>query len=302
MSSADEPPASSASRSLGPALLKEIAGDHVMMVAAGLAFYGVFGLLPATAGAAALWGRLGDLDALRRSAESGAGVLPQAVVQPLEQFVTSVPQGFGGGLGLAVNLALVVWTSYRAAGGLLTALNIVYDVAETRGRLHRSVVALMVGLCGIALLFAALALSAVPPLLAPNLPQTVAWALLWMRWPAMGLVFALGLLVLFRYAPARDAAPWRPVAWGAVCAAVLWIATSVGVSLYVDHVGSFGRLYGSLGSVAVILVWFYASALAILAGAEIDSILAAPAAGRSDSAFKAALRHRQRAPANGRNA
>ena len=277
------------------ALHKETLSDHVLMVAAGLAFYAAFGLLPALAAAAALWGQVGGFDALKRLMESGNGLLPQGSVQVLQQFVTSVPEQFGDGVGLLVNLAIVVWTSYRAASGLLTALNIVYDVTEKRGRLRRAAVALAVGACGIALLFAALAMTALPLLLAHRFqPQLVA-GLRWLRWPALAVVFALSLSLLFRYAPSRDRPRWRWVGRGALAAALLWIAASAGVSFYVAHVASFGRLYGSLGSIAVVLLWFYASALAILAGAEIDAILAARAQGQPPAQLKSDLRRRERA-------
>lgn len=277
------------------ALREETLSDHVLMVAAGLAFYAAFGLLPALAAAAALWGQVEGFDALKHLMESGNGLLPQGSIQVLQQFVTSVPEQFGGGVGLLVNLALVVWTSYRAASGLLTALNIVYDVTEKRGWLRRAAVALAIGTCGIALLFAALAIALLPLLLTHRLPPQLVTGLRWLRWLALAVVFALSLSLLFRYAPSRDQPRWRWIGCGALAAALLWIAASAGVSFYVARVASFGRLYGSLGSIAVILLWFYASALAILAGAEIDAILAAQAQGRPPARLKSDLRRRERA-------
>ncbi len=122
------------------ALYAETFSDHVLMVGAGLAFYAVFGLLPALAAAAALWGQVGDFASLNQSFQAGKGVLPDQASGLLRQFITDVPEGFGGGIGLLINLGLVVVTSYRAAGGLLTALNIVYDVTETRTRIRRACV------------------------------------------------------------------------------------------------------------------------------------------------------------------
>ena len=287
------------SRSVLPDILRtlreEIPSDHVTMVAAGLAFHAVFGLLPALAAAAALWGQISDLGVLKNSADSGNILLPDGSVQLLKQFVDSVPAGLSGGLGLLLNLGIIIYTSQRAASGLLTALNIAYDVTERRGRVRRALVALAIGVCGIALLFIALAVMALPPLFGPQLQSQVVAQLLWLRWPALILVFVLGLGVLFRFAPSRDRICWRCVAWGAAVATVLWIAASLGVSFYVAHAASFGRLYGSLGSVAIVLLWFYASALSILAGAEIDAVLAARAEGRPPSRLPTEIRRRERA-------
>ena len=275
-------------------LREEVLSDHVQMVAAGLTFYAVFGLLPGLAAAAAVWGQFGHIGVLQQSVENGSNLIPHGTRSVLTQFVTSVPEGFGVGLGLLLNIGLVVLTCYRAASGLLTALNIVYDIAERRGRLRRAVVCLVVGVSGIALLFVALALFALPPVLARGHVQ-LGRALLWLRWPGLALVFTGGLGVLFRFAVSRDPGQWWSAATGAVVATVVWIAASYGVTVYAGFAGSFGQLYGSLGAIVVALLWFYVSALAVLAGAEVDAVLADRASGRAPSALKSELRRRERA-------
>jgi membrane protein len=44
-------------------------------------------------------------------------------------------------------------------------------------------------------------------------------------------------------------------------------------SIYVGSFGSYDRLYGSLGAVVVLLMWFYVSAFALLIGATVDAQL-----------------------------
>ncbi len=264
------------------AVWAEVWADHVPMVSAALAYYGVFGLLPAVAAAAALWDRFGDLNALHQAALADSGVLPKGMSELLSQFLGSVPRGFGGGIGLAINLGFVLVTCYSAASGLISALNIAYDETEVRSWAWRMIASLTVGLCGIAMLFTALAVLAVPPLLGPALGRDWRELLLWSRWPVLASVFVLGLGALFRYASPRVNPSWRSVGTGAVVAASLWVGTSAFMSLYVRFAGSFGRLYGSLGGIAVVLLWFYASAFAILIGAEVDSVMAKAAEGRLD--------------------
>ncbi len=269
------PPACTRTARLGHvlrAVWREMASDHVTMVAAGLAYYGIFGLLPAVAAAAALWGLFGD-PRLLQSLLQGSDVMPAETVRLLHQFLTSVPQGFGGGVAFAFSLLLVLWTAFRAAGGLLMALNIVYDLTETRSAAGRAVMSLAMGGIGIALLFASLALLALAPLAASWLQGAVALPLLWLRWPVMLLLFAAALALLFRFAPNRSDVHLPSLLCGTVAGTVLSLAASAGISLYVAHAGNFGRLYGSLGGVAVVLLWFYAVALALLVGAEVDATL-----------------------------
>ncbi len=258
----------------------EIWADHVPMISAALAYYAVFGLLPAVAAAAALWGQFGDLEALHQLALADGGVLPRGMAELLSQFLGSVPQGFGGGVGLAINLGLVLVTCYSAANGLISALNIAYNVTERRNWAWRLIASLTVGPCGIVVLFTSLGVLSVRPVLGPALGPDWLKLLLWSRWPVLASVFVVGLGAMFRYAPNRAKPSWRSVGTGAVVATSLWLATSALMSLYVGFAGSFGRLYGSLGGIAVVLLWFYASAFAILIGAEVDSVMAKAGTGR----------------------
>ncbi len=109
----------------------------------------------------------------------------------------------------------------------------------------------------------------------------------------------LSLNALFSYGPNHAWRRWRWINWGAFSATVLWSIASIGVSFYTAHIASFGRMYGSLGAVAVVLLWFYVSALAILAGAEIDATLAARVERRQQGGLKADLRQRERSASPG---
>ena len=82
----------------------ELLSDHVQMVAAAMTFYAVFGLLPGLAAAAALWSQFGNIEVLRQSVQTGSDLVPKGTMGVLSQFISSVPEGFGGGTRLAAEL------------------------------------------------------------------------------------------------------------------------------------------------------------------------------------------------------
>jgi len=61
------------------------------------------------------------------------------------------------------------------------------------------------------------------------------------------------------------------VSWGAVAATLLWIVGSVLFSWYVANFGSYNETYGSVGAVAILMMWFWLSALIVLLGAELNA-------------------------------
>src|SRR4030095_692206 len=95
--------------------------------------------------------------------------------------------------------------------------------------------------------------------------------LLVVRWVLLFGVAVLGLAVVYRFAPDRNAAQWRWVTPGSIIAAVLWLIGSVLFAFYVRNWGSYGETYGALGGVVVLLLWFYLSGYIVILGAEINA-------------------------------
>jgi membrane protein len=79
--------------------------------------------------------------------------------------------------------------------------------------------------------------------------------------------------VLYRYGPAYHAPRWRFVSLGAAIATAVWMLASVGFSLYVSHVGAYNAVYGTLGAIVILLLWFYLGAWIVLVGAELNAAL-----------------------------
>jgi membrane protein len=84
---------------------------------------------------------------------------------------------------------------------------------------------------------------------------------------------AAALAAVYRYAPCRSRPAWRRVGAGAVAATALWLAGSVGFSSYIRHFSSYGRTFGALGAVMILMTWFYLTAFSVLFGAELNAAM-----------------------------
>jgi membrane protein len=278
----------------------EVLSDHTQTAAAALAFHALFGALPALAAAAAIFGLVIDLEALRdHVADDAETFVPDEAGVLFIEFVTDVPEGFGFGAALGANVVLALWAAQRGASGLLTALNIVYDEVERRSWWRREIVAIAIALSGLVVLLLSLGLIALPLLTGLFMGDEPEGGFLrtleLARWPVLLVLVAVSLGLLYSYGPSRAASHHQWIGLGTATATLSWAAASYGLSVYVSLAGGLGAFYGSLSGAVVVLLWFYLGALAVLAGAEINSLRAERARGHIDPTKKQ-LRSREQGP------
>ena len=91
-----------------------------------------------------------------------------------------------------------------------------------------------------------------------------------LRWLVLLVVLTIALAIIYKVAPNRDDPKFRWGSVGAVVARRLDLA-SIGFSLYANYFGSYGKTYGSLAGVVVLLMWLWLSIVAVLLGAEINA-------------------------------
>jgi membrane protein len=178
-------------------------------------------------------------------------------------------------LGWTSLIALVVslWSANAAMKSLLDTLNIVYGEDEKRGLIRLNAVSLSFTVAGILFVLVAIgAVVALPILLQYlGLSQSADVILRIGRWPALLVMIALVLSLIYRFGPSREAARWRWITWGSAFAAILWLLASGLFSYYTAHFGNYNKTYGSLGAVIGFMVWMWISAITILLGAELDA-------------------------------
>ena len=81
------------------------------------------------------------------------------------------------------------------------------------------------------------------------------------------------LSTLYYYGPAVKKR-FKFISAGSTLATMLFILTSWGFSYFVNHFGAYNKLYGSIGSIIVIMLWIYFNAIVILIGFELNASIA----------------------------
>ena len=99
------------------------------------------------------------------------------------------------------------------------------------------------------------------------------WTANAVRWVASLGTGAAVLAFIYRFAvPVRP--QWDAVVPGAAFATVTWFGSTVAFGWYVTRFAHYNRVYGSLGTGVVLLVWLFLTSLTVLCGAELNAELA----------------------------
>lgn len=256
-------------------LKDQLSEDNIFFIAAGVAFYAFLAIFPGIAAMVSIVGLIADPADVEEWVGAASAVLPPdalALIRDQVHAIVSTPNERLG-FSLLVSITLALWSATAGIKALMTALNIAYEERERRGFLKYYATAIMLTIA--AVLFALLALvlvAAVPPLLKElALPSALEKLLGLALWLFVGGAFIIGLAVLYRYAPSRAKPRWRWVSAGAVVATLLWVAGSIGFSLYVANFGDYNETYGALAAIVILLTWFYLTALVVLIGAELNA-------------------------------
>jgi membrane protein len=257
----------------------KIAKDRVGLLAAGVAFYGLLALFPAITAVIAITGLLIEPSQIIAQLNSLSGLMPEEVITIMTKQVTSVAGSRQGGLGFAAIIGLLIafYSASKGMASLIQGLNIAYGMEETRGFIERMLVTFALTLVLIAgLICGLIATLAVPAILAfVGMGPVVAILINAALWIGLIALTIMGLSILYRFAPSRDAPKWKWTSVGAVVGCALWIAASASFAFYVSNFGYYNQSFGTLAGVVVLLMWFWISAYIILMGAELNAELEA---------------------------
>ncbi|MEM5383444.1 YihY/virulence factor BrkB family protein [Paraburkholderia phymatum] len=255
--------------------LRQFADNRCAAMAAGIAFYAAFSLAPTLVMVIAVSGWFFGAEAARGELfRQVHGVLGNDAAAAVTTIVQNAHRSGGaGGIAAVISFTMLAVGASATFSSLNSALNVVWPseaprtssvMALVRVRLTSFGLVLGVAFLLIVSLVLDTAITFIGNMLWGDSPYVVIGNLLQLLvgWLVLAFAFA-GLLKFLPDAPVR----WRDALVGGTVAAALFSAGKKLFALYLAHAGM-ANSFGAAGSLAVLLMWLYFSAVVLLLGAE----------------------------------
>ena len=258
---------------------KEIGQDRILSLAAETAYYFFFSLFPLLLFLTPMLGLVGNGQELMESLISRfATTIPADALSMLRRTLTEIVTSSGGAGIMSVGALLAGWSGSSIFGTLMDALNVAYDVTETRPWWKRQALRIACLLLSGTIVFGATFVfldgEAVTGWMARSLHLgsfgTTMWTIVQMLL-AVALIVALCMTLLKLLPNVQQR--WSHVVIASVAATVLWIAATLVFRIYVQNFGSYNKTYGTIGGVIALLSWMYYTMFVFLSGGELASEL-----------------------------
>ncbi len=250
--------------------------DEVLDRAAGLSYYFCFALFPTLLFLTALLGMLPQPDLMSRLLDYVDRMLPADAASLLRKTLAEVVSGASGSL-ISVGVLAALWGASSGMRSIMTALNVAYGVPDRRqwwqSRLIAIGLTLGFSLFGLTALLLLVFGGRIGEVVADRIGLGPAFTVVWTlaQWPVAILLVLTALALVYWLAPAAGRG-WYWITPGSIFAVFAWLLMSSGLRLYVAFFGNYNATYGSIGGVILLMLWLYMSGVALLIGAEINSV------------------------------
>ena len=256
----------------------DIGDHHTLQMAAALSYYFVMSLFPSLIVLSAIVAYLPVPDLFDQALNLMARFIPPdsmgVVKKVLADVVTPNRNAF-----LSAGLLGTLWAASGGFAAAIEALNIAYDVQETRPFWKTRPVAIGLTVLVGSLLIIALAVMIVGPQFGNWLSGRLHVSVLWQwLWPYIHWTISIGFTVVaveFLYFLAPNVKQrFFATLPGAILAVGCWIGLSYLLGIYFRSFANFNKTYGTLGAAIALMVWLYWTGFAMLVGAELNAELA----------------------------
>ncbi|MBW6505461.1 MAG: YihY/virulence factor BrkB family protein [Rhodobacteraceae bacterium] len=257
-------------------MANRIGQTQMGLIAAGVAFYAMFAVFPAMTATIALWSLVADPAAISSYMQVAQEFVPHEAWSILADQAAALLAGPKATIGWAslVSLLITLYAARAGVSALIQGLNAIHGTAQ-HPTIWGYVLGYILTLALIATILLALATVVLVPVALAVLPPGPlrGWLVSELPWGATFVLVLSALAMLYQFGPSAAGRRRRWVIPGAILAALTWSGASLAFSFYLSNFGTYNRIYGSLGAVIALMMWFYISAYAVLLGAALNAEL-----------------------------
>ncbi|HLL88800.1 MAG TPA: YihY/virulence factor BrkB family protein [Tepidisphaeraceae bacterium] len=275
----------------------EVGADNVFTLASALAYSWLFALFPFLIFLFTLIPltlKDSHKEYVQAEVRSYIRQLPEKAAEPINEVVGELlgtekqRERTQAGL-LVIGVVLTVWSAAGGMSATMSALDAAYDVEKPRPFWKQRPMAVLLTVVVAILMIGILVMvpigSVVVAVVNRYGEQLLAWANLDAKWLmpitavwnivrySIGFVLMFAVLaILYTFAPnLKPRNKFRFLSPGAVFSVAVWILLGLVFRFYIDNFGKYEKTYGTVGGVAILLLFFYLDAVVLLIGAEINS-------------------------------
>jgi len=203
-------------------------------------------------------------------------VMPANAFLTIESTVYDIVTRKQGGL-LSIGFLMAFYFSTNGINSLILAFNMSIHTTETRTAFFQRVISLMLVIIMTLLTILAIGLITVGSMGLDYLRDVgfiqdgiLYYTLFVSKWIVLVALFFFCISFVFYFGPAKKTR-FRFISAGSTLATVLSLLTCLGFDYYVSNFSKYNALYGSIGTILVILLWIYFNAIALITGFELNA-------------------------------
>ncbi len=213
------------------------------------------------------------IDILKTNMPKG---ISEIAISTIEDLI-STPRG---GL-LSINFFLMLYLTTNGVHSLMIEFNNSYHVNETRNPFMQRVISVILAFVLTFLLLLSIALIIATHLLVDFAEQKdiinndglSSFLIHSAKWMMVFALYYFAIALLFYYGPAKRK-HFKFFSPGSIVTTFLLIATSYGFSIYLQYFSTYNKIYGSIGTIMIVMLWFYLNSYILLLGFDINTSIA----------------------------
>ena len=203
-------------------------------------------------------------------------IMPEEAFETVRSTIEDVASVKRGGL-LSVGFILAIFFSSNGVFSMMDTFNKTNIYFGERGYFHQRWIALILTFILVLVFLSCVILLVAGEILIGQLSDRTdidqsffIFLVNLTQWGVTLILLFLGISFLFWLGP-KTQDRWRFITPGAILATLLLVLTSLGFSYYVENFAQYNKLYGSIGTLVVIMLWVYFNSLMLLIGFELNA-------------------------------